>query len=120
MPLLAAAMALAGCTAHVHAGRATAYPEAALVDVLRDGQLGAYCSGALIAPSVVLTAGHCTVPLITQGGSVVFGPTLDGSIATIPIARAVAHPQFDLATLTNDVGVLVLASSAPVAPRTRR
>ena len=50
---------VAGCTDRVRAGEATAYPEAALVDVLRGGQLGAYCSGALIAPSVVLTAGHC-------------------------------------------------------------
>src|SRR5580704_14466684 len=40
-------------------GEATAYPEAALVDAFVDGQVGAYCSGALVAPSVVLTAGHC-------------------------------------------------------------
>jgi len=35
-------------------GKATAYPEAALVDLS-----GGYCSGAVIAPRVVLTAGHC-------------------------------------------------------------
>jgi secreted trypsin-like serine protease len=57
--LLAGATTLASCAERAGAGRATEYPEAALVDVLRGGQLGAYCSGALIAPSVVLTAGHC-------------------------------------------------------------
>lgn len=38
---------------------ASAYPEAVLVDMLEGGQLVAACSGALIAPRVVLTAGHC-------------------------------------------------------------
>jgi Trypsin len=47
------------CSVGAHAGEATGYPEAALVDVLREGQVGAYCSGALVAPQVVLTAGHC-------------------------------------------------------------
>jgi hypothetical protein len=38
---------------------AKAYPEAVLVDMLQGGQLAAACSGALVAPRLVLTAGHC-------------------------------------------------------------
>jgi hypothetical protein len=38
---------------------ASAYPEAALVNMHVDGQPRAVCSGAVIAPRVVLTAGHC-------------------------------------------------------------
>jgi len=35
------------------------YPEAVLVDMEVAGEVAAACSGALIAPRVVLTAGHC-------------------------------------------------------------
>jgi hypothetical protein len=38
---------------------ATDYPEAVLVDMARGGQLVSVCSGTMIAPRVVLTAGHC-------------------------------------------------------------
>jgi hypothetical protein len=74
------------------------------------------CSGTLVTPHLVLTAGHCTTPDILEGGSVVLGASLTSPVATIPIAKAVPHPQFDLATLTNDVALLVLASAAPATP----
>ena len=38
---------------------ATQYPEAVIINMLEGGQMVAGCSGALIAPKVVLTAGHC-------------------------------------------------------------
>ena len=38
---------------------ATGYPEAVLIDMKQGGQVTSLCSGALIAPKVVLTAGHC-------------------------------------------------------------
>jgi hypothetical protein len=57
--VLTAAGALCSCTGSLQPGPATRVPEAALVDVAGGGRVGAYCSGALIAPSVVLTAGHC-------------------------------------------------------------
>jgi hypothetical protein len=40
--------------------RANAYPEAALIS-MRSASGGAACSGSVIAPKVVLTAGHCIV-----------------------------------------------------------
>lgn len=39
--------------------KASAYPEAALIDMSINGQTSAACSGSVIAPRVVLTAGHC-------------------------------------------------------------
>ena len=39
--------------------KATGYPEAALIDFGSNGQTSYACSGTLIAPRVVLTAGHC-------------------------------------------------------------
>lgn len=38
---------------------AVAYPEAVLLDMEQGGYVTSICSGALIAPRVVLTAGHC-------------------------------------------------------------
>lgn len=38
---------------------ASGFPEAVLVDIYSNGQLSMGCSGSVIAPRVVLTAGHC-------------------------------------------------------------
>jgi hypothetical protein len=38
---------------------ASAYPESALVEMSQNGRIVAACSGSVIAPKVVLTAGHC-------------------------------------------------------------
>jgi secreted trypsin-like serine protease len=120
-PLLAVLLGSApACKEGARAGEATAYPEAALVDVLRGGQLGAYCSGALIAPSVVLTAGHCVK------GQVGFVP--DAWRVTLPYAGGVSVESAGAATYdwetTNgtvdptlhDIGLVFLASPVPLAP----
>ncbi len=80
------------------------------------GAKGLDCTGTLVSPYLVLTAGHCTTADIVQGGSVVIGSSLAAPAASIPIARAVPHPQFDLGSLTNDVALLVLASAASPTP----
>jgi hypothetical protein len=43
----------------INGSMAMEYPEAALVDMQLNGEPAASCSGAVIAPRVVLTAGHC-------------------------------------------------------------
>jgi hypothetical protein len=86
---------------------ASRYPEAALVNMLVGGRQKASCSGAVIAPKVVLTAGHC-----------VFG--FDGWAITAPFAggqkaRASAAATYDWEVASeyvdpsyHDVGLIFL------------
>lgn len=84
------------------------WPDAVLV-VART----ALCSGTLIAPDVVLTAGHCiaTHPVEVWTGTVDFGASPGERIA---VARALAYPDWEHSF---DVGVLVLARAASPPPR---
>ena len=84
------------------------WPDAVLV-VARD----ATCTGTLIAPDVVLTAGHCIEPHPVE----VWTDTVDYSTPPgdrIPVAWSRAYPDWESSF---DVGVIVLARPARPAPR---
>jgi hypothetical protein len=81
-----------------------------------DGQGQTACSGTVVAPHLVLTAAHCTVPEILQGARAVFGASAGAGDASIPIVAARPHPQFDPSTFANDVALVVLGSTAPASP----
>jgi secreted trypsin-like serine protease len=88
-----------------------AWPDA--VAVL--GRQGGSCSGTLIAPDVVLTAGHCLTTDNIDPVSVRLGSTdaMTGG-ETIDVVTAIPYQD---GTTTYDVGVLLLAHPATVAPR---
>ena len=86
----------------------TAYPAVVAVGVLnRDGS-GGLCSGTFIAPTVVLTAGHC---LSLDPVAAAVGIFPDGvTEVDIDAARWEVHPNFDIDRIAvDDVAIVVLA-----------
>lgn len=77
----------------------------AVVSLVRDGQ--SRCSGTLVAPDRVLTAGHCVSPL---GGPthVVVGPDVDHPQQTVRIARWEQHPRYTRMGAPYDFALLTL------------
>ncbi|TMQ09501.1 MAG: S1 family peptidase [Deltaproteobacteria bacterium] len=73
-----------------------------------------YCSGTLVAPRVVVTAGHCVSGI--RPDRVLFGTDAATGRASLAVAEAFAHPGFDRQLLRNDVGVVVLSVPAAEAP----
>jgi secreted trypsin-like serine protease len=75
------------------------------------------CSGALIAPTVVLTAAHClsnpTVSTYSVRGGL---DPLQDALFTIGASEVHQHPSYDSIDASHDVGVLILASAAPATP----
>ena len=78
------------------------------------GSRGTVCTGSLIAPSIVLTAGHCIAPDTSYR---VIDPSTQPP-RLITTQNAVTHPKFNMQTMlahraTADVALLLLPSNVP-------
>jgi hypothetical protein len=93
-----------------------AFPAVVGVVVINQGGTTGLCSGTLVTPAVVLTAGHCLAFGI-RGAEVVIFPDGVTEIDRRAVAYAI-HPRFNLSIVAfADVGLLVLESPvAEVAP----
>jgi secreted trypsin-like serine protease len=78
------------------------YPEAVLIDNYRQGKPTGFCSGAVIAPRVVLTAAHCTsITTFSAAGAHtmnddafwVHAPYAEGA-PRLWAHRAIVHPDY--------------------------
>jgi secreted trypsin-like serine protease len=87
--------------------------DSAVVALLLNGSV--YCTGVLLTNNVVATAAHCVTP--TPPDQVFFGSDPSSKKGTrIAVTTSRVHPDFDEDTLVNDIAVVGLASTAPVAP----
>ncbi len=94
---------------------ATDYPEAALVDLLQDGQQFAACSGTVIAPWVVLTAGHCITAATDWRVTTPYAPHAEvvHAIGSAVFDYELAAPGESVDPSRHDIGLLFLDN--PVA-----
>ena len=109
-----AALLAAGSAGAVTGGDPTgsSHRNVGLIGLERDGVARGACSGTLVAPTVFLTAGHCTAGLAASGAPVwvSFDPVFDGAASTrTPVAslHTAFTPDFGVGGL--DIGVAVLA-----------
>ena len=103
-------------TSIVGGGRADPAQWPFAVAIFRKGHM--HCSGSVIGPTKVLTAGHCVDGFNVANFQVIIGrPTLrDVAVGTaIPVASGRVHPDFEQTGL-HDVAVLNLASPTSVTP----
>lgn len=99
-------------TTHTNVGSIVAYNAA--------GNLRQVCSGILIAPTVFLTAGHCTSdPRLAAGAKITFDPVVTNAAAivtgTAHTAPDYSPSHYNLNSDSHDVGVITL--DTPVTDR---
>lgn len=78
------------------------------------GSRGNVCTGSLIAPNIVLTAGHCITPKTSY--RIIDSTTQPPRLITV--SKVAPHPQFNMQTMlahraTADVALLLLPAPVP-------
>jgi len=75
------------------------------------------CSGTLVAPNVVVTAGHCVAGGCASRVFVGQDVTEPNAGEVIPVRSAVAHPEYRPPGPTHDLSVLILSEDSTSPPR---
>jgi hypothetical protein len=75
------------------------------------------CTGVVISPRVVLTAGHCLMFWRRFPMTVTFGSSAASPDSSIPIVDAIRQPEFTIEpSLHRDIGMALLATPTSVPP----
>ena len=87
------------------------------------GYVVSACTGTLITPEVVLTAGHCgadlDLDLVVELGAAFFGPSVDAPDRMVGFSNLIQHPDYEELVSgpggtdygANDISVLILAEA---------
>jgi hypothetical protein len=75
-----------------------------------------HCTGTLVTPRKVVTAGHCVSGFSASKMQFVIGNSLSQAQYVLNVASIEAHPGYNGSSITNDIGLVTLTQDAPVAP----
>lgn len=107
-----------------HAATIAEFPSLAYIEA-REGEHGFACTGTVIAPRVILTAGHCAEDpetgritpardyLVATG---VADPSQSGPGNVFQVAEVHPYPEFDPGALRGDAALLILSTPTAAPP----